>query len=41
MGKRITIIVSALVVLGIAFFLITARQKPLHQPAVTAPAVAP
>lgn len=41
MGKRIVIIVSAVVVLGVAFFLATARQKSLHKPGVTAPAVAP
>ena len=41
MGKRIAIIVSAIVVLGVAFYLVTARQKSLHKPGMTAPAVAP
>jgi hypothetical protein len=41
MSKRIAIIVSAAIVLGVAFFLATARQKFLHKPGVTAPAVAP
>ena len=41
MAKRVTIFVAALVVLAVALFLVTARRKHLHDPGVTAPAVAP
>jgi hypothetical protein len=41
MGKRITIIIAILVVLGVALFLVTAKQKRMHEPAVSQPAVAP
>jgi len=41
MSKRIAIIVAAAIVLGVAFFLTTARQKSMHKPGMAAPAVAP
>ncbi len=40
MSKQIRIVIAAVVVLGVAFFLVTARQKVLHKPGVTAPAPA-
>jgi hypothetical protein len=40
MGKRVTIIIAAIVVLGVAFFLLTATQKQMHAPIVSQPAVA-
>jgi hypothetical protein len=41
MSKRITIVIAAIIVLGIAFFLVTAKQKSLHKPDVMAQPVAP
>jgi hypothetical protein len=41
MSKRITIVIAALIVLGVAFFLVTARQKSLHKPEVMSQPVAP
>lgn len=41
MRKRITIIIAAIVVLGVAFFLLTATRKQMHDSVVTQPAVAP
>jgi hypothetical protein len=41
MSKRITIIIAALVVLGVAFLLVTAQKKELHKPGVMPPAAVP
>lgn len=39
MGKRITIIIATVVVLAVAFFLVTATRKQMHDPVVSQPAV--
>ena len=41
MSKRITIVISAIIVLAVAFWLVTARQKVMHKPGITPPAAAP
>jgi hypothetical protein len=41
MGKGIRIIIAIVVVLGVALFLVTAKQKQMHDAVVTKPAVAP
>ena len=41
MGRRITIIIAAIVVLAVAFFLLTATRKQMHNGVVSQPAVAP
>jgi hypothetical protein len=41
MGKGIRIFMGAVIVLALALFLVTARQKHSHQPALTGPAVTP
>jgi hypothetical protein len=41
MSRPIRIILGIVIVLGVAFFLVTAQQKSLHKPSVTAPAVQP
>ena len=41
MGKRITIVIAAIVVLALAFLLVTTRRNQLHEPGATAPTVVP
>ena len=41
MGRRIGIIIAVVVVLGVAFYLLTARDREVHKPGVVQPAVVP
>jgi hypothetical protein len=41
MGRSIRIIIGIVIVLGVALFLVTAKEKTMHKPSVTPPAVAP